>query len=72
MDIKYQDKIGTVHIAKNDCHNGLHKIGDEVNVIYHKGMNHYVMPYLPVNRIIIVNFLVLLVPLGCLYKLIRP
>ena len=57
MDVKYLNEIGFVDVSKNKCINGYYKVGELVDVIYHTGINHFVMPYLPINRIIFLNFL---------------
>ena len=72
MNVKYQNSIGIVHIGKSKCHDGFYKVGDKINILYYKENNYFIMPYRPINRRIVVTCVGLLIPLYCLYKLIKP
>ena len=71
MNIVYKDKFYNIKIGKNDCIQGKYRIGDEVEALYSISYDKIQLATEKVNFNYVVSILFFLVPLFCLFKLLK-
>ena len=71
MNILYKDKRYDIKIGKNDCIQGKYSIGDQVEALYSQNYDKLQLTTEKVNVIYVLSLLFFLVPLFCLFKLIK-
>lgn len=72
VDVRYMNKIYLLRIGKNDCIKGEYSIGDKVPVIYSDVYDYMITPGRQVAFLFYMSIVLWVLPLYCLYKLIKP
>ncbi len=71
IKVKYESKIYTLGIGRNDCINGKYKIGDQIIVLYGEQYDYFILKDMNTISSLYLSIAFFFLPIYCLYKLIR-
>lgn len=72
VQVLHMGKEYSVQVSKNKCIEGKYHIGDSVDMIYYKPLDHFILPYNNVKLGYYLSIFFFVLPIYFLFELIRP